>query len=78
MENKSDMEFSQGFTRFSLPKFLSKLTKNAVLTNCCFSRDDSSLLVCSYDIQTIPDKEIRHNASLLVIWNINDASNPYK
>jgi hypothetical protein len=78
IENKSDFEFSQGFTRFELPKFLSKLTKNAVLTNSCFNRDDPNYLACSYDIQTISDKEARRNASLFVIWDINEPKTPYR
>lgn len=78
IENKSDFEFSQGFTRFELPKFLSKLTKNAILTNSCFNRDDPNYLACSYDIQTISDKDGRRNASLFIIWDINQAKTPYR
>lgn len=78
VDNKSDLQFSQGFNRFGIPKYLSKLTKQAVLTNCCFSRDDSNYFVCSYDIQTIPDKEGKLNASLLIAWNINEPASPHK
>ena len=78
VENKSDLEFSQGYNRVGLPKFLSKLTKNAVLTNCCFNRDDSNYLVCAYHTQTIPDKEIRYNSTILIVWHINELNIPYR
>lgn len=78
VENKSDLEFSQGYNRVGLPKFLSKLTKNAVLTNCCFNRDDSNYLVCAHQTQTIPDKEIRFNSTILIVWHISELNIPYR
>ena len=78
---KSDIEFSQGSCKFAIPKSLSKLTKNAMLTNCTFCQDDSSYFVCSYEIQTLKSKEtdsVQFDSTLLIVWNINDPVTPHK
>ena len=74
--NKSDLEFSQGFTKFSIPKFLNKITKHAALNNCCFSIDDPNFLVCSYDLYSL--SENKSNGTLFIVWNINDPENPHR
>lgn len=76
--SKSDIEFSQGFIKFVIPKLLSKLTKSAVLKNCCFCKDDSNYFVCSYYIQTVSGKENIFDSTLLIVWNINDFETPFK
>ena len=78
---KSDIEFSQGYCKFAIPKSLSKLAKNSLLTNCTFSQDDSHFFVCSYEIQTIKNKEseyVQFDSTLLIVWNINDHVTPHK
>ena len=79
--NKTDIDFSQGFCKFSIPKSLSKLTKNSSLINCTFCIDDSNYFVCSYEIQTIKNKEsefVQFDSTLLIVWNINDPNVPFK
>lgn len=79
--NKSDIEFSQGFCKFSIPKSLSKLAKNSILTNCTFCMDNPNYFVCSYEIQTIKNKEsefVQFDSTLLIVWNLNDPETPYK
>ena len=78
---KSDIEFSQGFCNFSIPKCLSKLAKHSNLTNCTFCMDDSNHFICSYEIQTLKNKEsdlVQFDSTLLIVWNINDREVPHK
>ena len=75
ISSKSDLEFSQGFAKFSLPKFVTKLIMNSILSNVTFCQDDSNYLVVSYDIQTSAD---RFTSSILVVWNINEPNKPFK
>lgn len=75
VQQKSSYDFSKGFVTLSLPKSLSKLTKNAILTNCIFCQDDANFLVCTYDIHSTLDRVI---SSILVVWNTKEPLKPYK
>jgi hypothetical protein len=80
-ENKSDLSFSQGYSKFALPKYVTKLNKQAVITNCTFSRDDPKFIVCSLNSLTEPQSEkesLQKKPTLFVVWNINDSSSPYR
>lgn len=77
-ENKSDLEISQGYAKFPLPKFLSKIAKYSVLTNCSFCKDDSNYIVCSNNLNDTGNKENEPNSTLLIVWNINDSTSPYR
>lgn len=75
VQQKSPYDFSKGFIALSLPKSLSKLTKNALLTNCTFCQDDANFLVCTYDVHSAPD---RVTSSILVVWNTKEPLQPNK
>lgn len=72
-ENKSDLEFSQGFSIFGIPKHLSKLSKSIVLTNVVFAQDNPNHLVCSYDMQLGLT-----SSTLLFVWDIDEPKVPYR
>ncbi len=77
--NKSDLQFSQGFTLFSTPKSVAKLNKQAVVTNCAFCIDDSNFVVCSLSSASDSEKENdQKNSSLFVVWNITEPTSPYR
>ncbi len=73
--NKTDIEFSKGFLKFTLPKG-SALTKSASITNCCFSKDDPNFFVTSFSYPK-PESNL-FNSSILCIWNINEPTIPYR
>lgn len=77
LDNSSDLEFSKGFSRLMLPKFLNKVARNSVLSNCTFCQDDPNFVVSTYDLFTDNSPD-RFTSSLLVVWNIKDPEKPYK
>lgn len=74
-ENKSDLEFSQGYSIFSMSKVSSKLAKVSVITNCAFSADNSNSIVCSYMSEASSTSQ---NTTLLIVWNIEEPNEPYR
>lgn len=72
-QNKSDLEFSQGYSVFSIPKNLSKITQTAILTNVVFSQDNINHLVCSYDVQMG-----LASSTLVLVWDIDEPAMPYR
>ncbi len=77
--NKSDLQFSQGFTLFATPKSVAKLNKQAVVTNCAFCVDDSNLVVCALSTPSDSEKEnCLRNSSLFVVWNITEPTSAYR
>lgn len=73
--NKTDIEFSKGFLKFTLPKG-SGLTKSATITNCCFSKDDPNYFVTSFSYSK--QESNLFNSSILCVWNINEPNTPYR
>jgi hypothetical protein len=74
--NKSDIEFSKGFIKYTVPKNLSQITKSAYLTNCCFSKDDSNYFVTSFNYSK--KESSLFNSSILCVWNVNESNVPYR
>lgn len=74
-DHTTDLNFSKGFAKLSMPKWLTKKIKHAVLSEVNFCQDDSGYLVCTYDLETGPD---RFTSSFLVVWNVNEPEKPYK
>jgi hypothetical protein len=78
---KSDLKFSQGFTLFATPKYVAKMNKQAVVTNCAFCIDDSSHIVCTLSTPSsdAAEKENgRNHSSLFVVWDINEPTTTYR
>jgi len=75
VNNKSELEFSEGFAKFKLPKFVGKLVENATLSHVEFCQEDPNFLVVVYDLKGSAETV---TSSVLVVWNINDSARPYK
>ncbi len=75
INHKSELEFSEGFAKFKLPKLVSKLVENATISSCVFCQEDSNYLVVVYDVEA--SKE-RAAYSIMVVWNINAVTRPFK
>lgn len=83
-ENKSNLDFSQGYSKFAVPKFVAKLNKRAAVSNCAFSNDNSNFMVCALtspldDEPPSSEKDqINKNSSFFIVWNINEPATPYR
>ncbi|RNA22400.1 WD repeat-containing 60, partial [Brachionus plicatilis] len=70
---KSDLEMSQGFTSFEIPKKIAKFFKHFRISNCTFNQEDPNYIVCSYNL---PDENSQ--SSLLLVWNLNEPKTPHR
>lgn len=77
-KQQTDLQFSEGFSVFSIKNALK--SKSLAITNCAFSENDNSKLVCSFETRRSAESkssDLFGYSTLFGVWNTkNPDQNP--